>query len=89
MINKERMLQEFFELVRIKCSTKDERQVADVLKARLAELGAVVSEDNAGEKIGGNCGNVIANWQGSVSGAPAIMFSRQAILYWALMIRPV
>ena len=30
MINKERMLAEFFELVRIKCSTKGERQVADV-----------------------------------------------------------
>lgn len=75
MVNQERMLQEFFELVRIKCSTKEERQVADVLKARLAELGAAVSEDNAGEKIGGNTGNIIANWQGTVSGAPAVMFS--------------
>ena len=75
MVNQERMLQEFFELVRIKCSTKEERQVADVLKARLAELGAAVSEDNAGEKIGGNTGNIIANWQGTVSSAPAVMFS--------------
>lgn len=75
MVNKERMLAEFFELVKIKCSTKDEREVADVLKPRLANLGAEVSEDNVGEKIGGNCGNVFAYFKGNVASAPTIMFS--------------
>ena len=75
MINKERMLAEFFELVKIKCSTRDERQVADVLKDRLAVLGMEVTEDNTGEKIGGNCGNVIAYTEGTVQGAPTIMLS--------------
>ena len=75
MINKQRLLIEFFELVRIKCSTKGERQVADLLKARLSSLGMEVSEDNTGEKVGGNCGNVIAFIDGTVSGAPVLMLS--------------
>ena len=75
MINKQRMLAEFFELVKIKCSTRDERQVADILKARLADLGMEVTEDKAGEKIGGNCGNVLAYIEGTVPGAPTIMLS--------------
>lgn len=75
MINKERMLAEFFELVKIKCSTRAERQVADVLKERLLALGLEVSEDDAGEKIGGNCGNLIAYIEGTVQGAPGLMLS--------------
>lgn len=75
MVNKDRMLAEFFELVKIKCSTRDERQVADILKTRLAGLGMEVAEDNVGEKIGGNCGNVIAYTAGTVQGAPAMMLS--------------
>jgi len=75
MINKERILAEFFELVKIKCSTRDERQVADLLKARLTDLGMKVTEDNAGEKIGGNCGNVIAYSAGTMQGTPTIMLS--------------
>lgn len=75
MINKERVLAEFFELVKIKCSSRDERQVADILKVRLAELGLEVTEDQVGEKIGGNCGNVIAYTKGNVPGAPGIMLT--------------
>lgn len=75
MINKPRVLAEFFELVKINCSTKAEREVADVLKTRLAKLNMEISEDNTGEKIGGNCGNVFGYLKGTVAGAPAIMLS--------------
>lgn len=75
MVNRQRMLDEFFELVRIKCSTKDERQVADVLKPRLEALGGEVSEDDVGEKLGGNCGNVLAYFKGTVAEAPCIMLA--------------
>ena len=75
MINKQRMLAEFYELIKIKCSTRDERQVADILKVRLAALGLEVTEDNTGEKIGGNCGNVLAYIKGTKQGAPTIMLS--------------
>jgi len=74
MINQQRLLAEFLELVQIRCSTKAEREVADVLKQRLAELGLEVFEDDTGEKIGGNCGNVIAYLPGAAD-APVVMLS--------------
>jgi len=75
MINQERILAEFFELVKIKCSSREERQVADILKGRLVELGLEVFEDKAGEKIGGNCGNVFAYKKATLASAPAILFT--------------
>ena len=58
-INKQRVLDEFFELVQIRCSTHDEREIGDLLTKRLKELGALcVKEDHAGDALGGNCGNL-------------------------------
>ena len=48
MINEQRVLDEFLELVQIRCSTHDEREVADLLTKRLTELGGTVKEDKAG-----------------------------------------
>ena len=75
MIEKQRVLQEFMELVAIPSSSRAERQIADVLKQKLAAIGLSVEEDNAGEKIGGNAGNLIARLPSTISGAPCIMLS--------------
>lgn len=75
MINKKRVLDEFFELVQIKCSTRQEREVGDLLTRRLKELGCTVTEDDAGEKLGGNCGNLVANLKGNIPGAPTVMLA--------------
>lgn len=75
MINRKRMLDEFYELIQIKCSTRAERQVADVVKQKLADLHMEVSEDDTGSKIGGNCGNVFAYLPGTVDQAPAVLFT--------------
>ena len=45
MVNTERVLKEFFELVQVPCSTKNERQIADILKGKLAALGLEVQEE--------------------------------------------
>lgn len=74
MVNTERVLKEFFELVQVPCSTKNERQIADILKAKLSELGLDVQEDNTGEKIGGNAGNVFGFLKGNVAG-PCLLLS--------------
>lgn len=74
MIQRERMIQEFQELARLRSATRCERQLADVLKARLAALGLEVVEDCAGIAIGGDCGNLIANLRGSAAG-PTILLS--------------
>ncbi|HWR43547.1 M20/M25/M40 family metallo-hydrolase [Sporomusa sp.] len=75
MINRKRMLDEFYELVQIKCSTRAERQVADVIKQKLADLHMEVSEDNTGSKIGGNCGNVLGYLPGTVADAPCLLLT--------------
>ena len=75
MINRERTLKEFMELVAITSPSRGEREIADVLKRKLMEAGLQVEEDEVGAKIGGNAGNLIARLPGSVSGAPSIMLS--------------
>ena len=75
MINRKRMLNEFFELVQIKCSTRAERQVADIIRQKLTDLHMEVSEDNTGSKIGGNCGNVLGYLPGTVADAPGLLFT--------------
>lgn len=75
MINKERMLQEFFELVQINSNSLNEREIGDLMKSRLSKLGAEVVEDEAGSTIGGNCGNVIATFRGTKTSAPMIMLT--------------
>lgn len=74
MINRERVLNEFFELVQINCSTKGERQIADLLTQKLTDIGLQVQEDNVGEKIGGSSGNIIGYLKGNRPGAPVVMF---------------
>ena len=75
MINRERLLAEFCELTRIDSPTKNERQIADILKIRLESLGMVVTEDQVGLTIGGNCGNVFAYLKGDLPKAPILLLS--------------
>lgn len=74
IVNEERVLNEFFELVKIPCSTLKEREIADILTAKLTALGGVVHEDTAGEKLGGTAGNLIADFAGTIEG-PTIMLT--------------
>ncbi|MDK2822594.1 MAG: tripeptide aminopeptidase [Clostridia bacterium] len=68
MINKERIITEFMELVKIDSETRNERKIADHLKITLQQLGLNVVEDNTGSKIGGNAGNLIADLPGKKDG---------------------
>lgn len=74
-IDEKRVLDEFFQLVQIPCSTLKEREMADLLTEKLTALGGTVHEDTAGEKLGGNAGNLIADFAGNVEGAPTVMLT--------------
>ncbi|MCL2549131.1 MAG: M20/M25/M40 family metallo-hydrolase [Symbiobacteriaceae bacterium] len=69
----QRMLEEFQQLVRIDCATKDERLVVDALLAKLKSMGLHPEEDDTGEKIGGNAGNIFFTVPGNLDG-PTVMF---------------
>ncbi|MDH7482090.1 MAG: M20/M25/M40 family metallo-hydrolase [Armatimonadota bacterium] len=75
MVNRERLVNKFLSLAAISSPAKHEKALADVLTEELKSLGFEVMLDKAGEKVGGNTGNVIATKKGSVEGAVPIMFS--------------
>ncbi len=56
------------DLVQIDSESRNERAVADYIKARLEAYGYQVKEDDAGSAIGGNAGNVIAYHRGNGTG---------------------
>jgi tripeptide aminopeptidase len=75
MVNQERIKNLLLELVQIDSVSREERDVAQRIKAYCEELGAEVFIDDAGEKVGGNTGNVIARFPGTVPDAEPIMMS--------------
>jgi tripeptide aminopeptidase len=74
MINQERIKNLLLELIQIDSHSREEREVALLLKRICEEMGAEVEIDDAGEKVGGNTGNVIARFKGNAPG-PAILMS--------------
>src|SRR5919205_1752132 len=75
MINQERIKNLLLELVQIDSVSREERDVAQRIKQICEELGAEVFIDDAGEKVGGNTGNVIARFPGARPSAEPIMMS--------------
>ncbi len=72
MVNRDRMINEFVELVKIDSLSYKEREIADRIKEKLNAMGYNVFEDDAGKKVGGNAGNIICKIKGNKD-VPAIM----------------
>ena len=68
-MDNQRILQDFLDLVKIDAASRNERAVADTVKAKMAEIGVQLEEDNAGEKIGGNTGNLFGVLDGGLPGS--------------------
>jgi tripeptide aminopeptidase len=73
MMNRTRLVEEFVKLVSIDSPSLHEREMGDYMAGRLKALGFSVEEDDAGAKLGGSCGNLIAVLPGSLPGEP-LMF---------------
>ncbi len=72
LLNKTRLVNEFLELVKIDSLSYKERQMCDTLKQKIQNLGYSPIEDDAGQKVGGECGNIICTIKGSKN-VPAIL----------------
>ena len=68
-VNEDRLIQTFMDLVKITSPSKSERLVADYLVNYLNNLGLELTEDNAGKKLGGNCGNLYCRVPATQQGA--------------------
>ncbi len=75
MINQERIKNLLLELIKIDSHSRQERDVAERIKHYCEQMGAEVEIDDAGEKVGGNSGNVIARFPGTIPGAETILMS--------------
>ncbi|MBZ4654211.1 MAG: peptidase [Peptococcaceae bacterium] len=75
MINQERIVREFMEMVTIASPTRKEGQFAQVLKSKLEAMGLEVYEDNAGKEAGSDTGNLIGRVKGNTGGLPAVIFA--------------
>ncbi|HEY3414507.1 MAG TPA: M20/M25/M40 family metallo-hydrolase [Armatimonadota bacterium] len=74
MINQQRLVDTFLELVHLNSPSLHEKAAMDAVQARLERLGFTVQRDDAGEKMGGDTGNIIARRAGT-TGAPPVFFN--------------
>jgi tripeptide aminopeptidase len=74
-VNHERLKNLFLELVQIDSLSRREREVALRLQREAESAGAVCSYDNAGEKVRGNIGNLIAKIPGNILGTPPFLLA--------------
>ncbi|MFD1955809.1 M20/M25/M40 family metallo-hydrolase [Paenibacillus thailandensis] len=75
MINKERVIGEFMELVQIDSETGNEQEISKALKSKFGALGLQLEEDDAAAKTGHGAGNLFAMLEGTSAGAPTIFFT--------------
>ena len=72
MIDEKRIADFFAELVSINSPSLEEREMADTLKIKFAEIGVTLTEDHTQEQTGSNAGNLFARIPGSLAGAPVL-----------------
>ncbi|MYL45190.1 M20/M25/M40 family metallo-hydrolase [Virgibacillus halodenitrificans] len=64
-INNDRLLDSFMELAKINAPSGHEKPMAEFLIPILEQLGFSYTFDEAHKEFGGNCGNLIAYWEGT------------------------
>ena len=73
MIDRKRLAETFKFLVQIDSVSKEEGVIANEIKKILDSMGAETFVDNAGDKIGGNSGNLIAKFKGNTQAPPLLL----------------
>lgn len=74
-INEERLLHDFLELAKVDGPSGKEQAIADHLVPRLEAMGFSITFDNAHEQFRGQCGNLIAYWEGTAPAVRPLFFS--------------
>jgi tripeptide aminopeptidase len=75
MVDRERVVSEFLELVQIASLSRREAGMATRLVSALRAMGAAVEIDEAGAAVGGDSGNVLARFPGTAPDAPPFLLS--------------
>lgn len=89
-IDEKRLKEEFLELVSISSPSKREGAIARRLESILKGMGATVEVDDAGERVGGDTGNLLARFPGNKTNvAPILLSGHMDTVGPAERIRPV
>ncbi|MCH1626659.1 M20/M25/M40 family metallo-hydrolase [Ferdinandcohnia quinoae] len=75
MINQDRLVEEFLELVKIDSETKYETEIAKVLKEKFTSLGLKVIEDDTTSVTGHGAGNLVCTLEGTKNDVDTIYFT--------------
>lgn len=73
MIDEERLGKRFAALARIDSESGSEALIAKMLERELTDLGATVMFDDAGAKVNGDCGNLVAKFDGNTDADPVLL----------------
>ncbi|MFO7970840.1 MAG: M20/M25/M40 family metallo-hydrolase [Desulfobacterales bacterium] len=73
MVNKDRLANTFKFLTQIDSVSGEERAISGEIKKILDSMGAETYTDDAGDKIGGNTGNLIAKFTGTRQAPPLLL----------------
>lgn len=73
MVNRDRLGETFKFLVEIDSISKEEATISSEIRKILESLGAETVIDSAGDKIGGNSGNLIAKFKGNRQAPPLLL----------------
>jgi len=73
MVNRDRLAETFKFLAEIDSISKEERAISGEIKKILESMGAETWVDGAGDKIGGDTGNLIAKFKGSRQAPPLLL----------------
>ncbi len=89
MINQERIVSRFLELVQIDSETGFEKAVADYIEPILIDLGFTVTYDNANLKFPSNTGNLIATMGDTTKPEALLLSSHMDTVKPGLGVKPV
>lgn len=73
MVNRQRLIEKFVHMVSISSVSRQEKQFKDYLIKELISRGLNPKEDNTGEVIGGNAGNILVAIPGNLEMAPLLL----------------
>jgi tripeptide aminopeptidase len=88
-VDQERLTRLFLELVRIDSHSRKEGAVAARLARELTDLGAEIWFDDAGAKVGGDAGNLLARFPGTVDVEPLLLSAHMDTVVPGEGVRPI
>jgi tripeptide aminopeptidase len=88
-VNRERLKALLLELVQIDSVSRRERDCALRLQQELESAGTRCEFDQAGEKVGGSCGNLVAHLDGSVASPPLLLSAHMDTVVPGEGVKPV